>query len=436
MSTLWKKKQTTSHPAVNKYIISKNLEADNVLFPFDIEASIAHANMLAKVGLINKEEQKDLILELENLKISHANGEFKLEQQNEDMHTAIENHLTQTLGQTGKKIHTARSRNDQVLVATRLFSKNKLTETQIKIIKLSQNILNFAQKHKAIPMPGYTHTQKAMPSSVGQWASSFSESLLDDFKIISTAYKLNDQNPLGSAAGFGTTLPIDRNQTTKELKFSKLQINPIYCQNSRGKIESFTITALLQIMETLNKIANDLVWFTSQEFNFFNVEQSLTTGSSIMPHKRNLDIMEVLRANTSLVHSYQIQTQTVSRNLISGYNKDLKITKKALIDSINITLDSISIVDLLFKNLKPNKDKLISNLSPEIFATDLVNQLVADGVPFREAYQTIGNNLETLTKQNYDSNIKNSTHLGSTGNLGIEILQKEINQLNHSIQSK
>ena len=189
-------------------------------------------------------------------------------------------------------------------------------------------------------------------------------------------------------------------------------------------------------METLNKIANDLVWFTSQEFNFFNVEQSLTTGSSIMPHKRNLDIMEVLRANTSLVHSYQIQTQTVSRNLIAGYNKDLKITKKALIDSINITLDSISIVDLLFKNLKPNKDKLISNLSPEIFATDLVNQLVADGVPFREAYQTIGNNLETLTKQNYDSNIKNSTHLGSTGNLGIEILQKEINQLNHSIQSK
>jgi argininosuccinate lyase len=268
-----------------------------------------------------------------------------------------------------------------------------------------------------------------MPSSVGQWASSFVESLLNDFTILQSAYNLNDQNPLGSAAGFGTGLPLQRELTTSELNFNRTQINPIYCQNSRGKIESFTITALLQVMETLGKIANDLIWFTSQEFNFFSVDNSLTTGSSIMPQKRNLDIMEVLRANVSVVQSYQIQAQNVGRNLLSGYHKDLKMTKKILMESFAITLDSLQIVDLLFHNLTVNPENLEKALSPEIFATDEVNKLVENGMPFREAYQQVGNNLADISDFDPVENIKNKTHLGSTGNLGLEILEKRLQNL-------
>jgi argininosuccinate lyase len=429
MSKLWKKNNTQSHPAVNKYIISKNLEADNILFPYDIKASIAHAEMLYSVGLLEEEEKKSLIFKLKSLGSLHKKGDFKLEQKNEDMHTAIENYLTEKLGDIGKKIHTGRSRNDQVLVAMRLFTKEGIKETQELLKILAKTILSFAKKYEFIPMAGYTHTQRAMPSSVGQWASSFAESLIDDFYILQSAFNLNDQNPLGSAAGFGTSLPINRELTTKKLEFSKTQINPIYCQNSRGKIESFTITSLLQVMETLGKIANDLIWFTSKEFNFFSVNLSLTTGSSIMPQKRNLDIMEVLRANVSIIQSLQIQTQTVSKNLISGYNKDLKITKKTLIDSILLAQESIEIVDLLFKNLKPNIENLEKSLDKEVFATDEVNRLVQEGMPFREAYIEVGNNLDQLARVNIFKTIESRKHLGATGNLGLKMLEKTLEQL-------
>lgn len=429
MSKLWKKNNTQAHPAVNKYIISKNLEADNILFPYDIKASIAHAKMLYKVGLIKKAEKEHLVFELQSVEKLHKKGEFKLEQQNEDMHTAIENYLTEKLGDIGKKIHTGRSRNDQVLVAMRLFTKDKILETQGLLKILATTILDFAKKYEFVPMAGYTHTQRAMPSSVGQWASSFTESLIDDFQILHSAFDLNDQNPLGSAAGFGTGLPLDRECTSKILGFKKTQINPIYCQNSRGKIESFTITTLLQTMETLGKIANDLIWFTSKEFNFFSVNPSFTTGSSIMPQKRNLDIMEVLRANVAIIQSYQIQTQIVSKNLISGYNKDLKITKKTLIDSLILTQESIKIVDLLFKNIEPNIENLEKALDKEIFATDEVNKLVQKGIPFREAYIKVGNNLNQLQKDNMSESIKLRKHLGSTGNLGLEILRKKLGEL-------
>ena len=429
MSKLWTKANSDSNPAVNKYIISPDLSADNALLPYDVQASIAHANMLAVANLLTKEEVQQLTFKLHEVQKMHETGEFKLEQSNEDVHTAIENFLTKELGAVGKKIHTGRSRNDQVLVAMRLYSKDKILNVQNLSKTLMETLLKFSRENSSIPMAGYTHTQRAMPSSVGQWASSFVESLLNDFTILQSAYNLNDQNPLGSAAGFGTGLPLQRELTTSELNFNRTQINPIYCQNSRGKIESFTITALLQVMETLGKIANDLIWFTSQEFNFFSVDNSLTTGSSIMPQKRNLDIMEVLRANVSVVQSYQIQAQNVGRNLLSGYHKDLKMTKKILMESFSITLDSLQIVDLLFHNLTVNPENLEKALSQEIFATDEVNKLVENGMPFREAYQQVGNNLADVSNFDPVENIKNKTHLGSTGNLGLEILEKRLQNL-------
>jgi argininosuccinate lyase len=278
-------------------------------------------------------------------------------------------------------------------------------------------------------MPGYTHTQQAMPSSVGQWAGSFVESLLDDVSALAAAIQMNDQNPLGSAAGFGTALPIDRDYTSKLLGFSRTQINSLYCQNSRGKIESFTVAALLQVMMTLGKIANDLIWFTSREFGFFKVDVSLTTGSSIMPQKRNLDIMEVLRANVSVIMANQMQIQSAGHNLLSGYNKDLKITKKALMDSFEITESGLDITKLLFKNLEPNKERLKESFSSEIFATDEANKLALKGVPFRDAYRQIGESLKKVKAQDAEKNIRSKKHIGATGNLKLEIYQEKIKKL-------
>ncbi len=427
MGKLWETYQKM-HPMVNQYIIDVNLAQDKILLPYDIQASIAHVEMLAKVKLLTKKEAESLIKGLKEVLTLNKKGKFKLKQINEDCHTAIENYLTKKLGAVGKKVHMGRSRNDQILVAIRLFSKHQLKIIQLATIKLAKTILKFAKKHEFLPIPGYTHMQQAMPSSVGQWAGSFVESLLDDYQTISSAYNLNDQNPLGSAAGFGTSLPIDREYTTKKLGFAKIQINSLYCQNSRGKIESFTIGVLNQTMLTLGKIANDLILFTTKEFNFFKVNDQLTTGSSIMPQKKNLDIMEVLRANVSVVAGEQFKVQSVSQNLISGYNKDLKITKKALIDSFDIVLSSINITELLFNHLKPNTKQLQAAFDPEIFATDMVNDMVKNGTPFRDAYRQVALKLKGIKKQNVVKNIKSKTHLGATGNLGLKILEKKISK--------
>ena len=308
----------------------------------------------------------------------------------------------------------------------RLYTKDKIKESHQKILEVSKTILEFAKKYEFVAMPGYTHTQQAMLSSVGQWAGNFIEALLDDCQILDSAFDLNDQNPLGSAAGFGSALPIDRDETTKLLSFSKTQINSLYCQNSRGKIESFTISCLSQLMLTLGKIANDIIWFSSYEFAFLQVDKSLTTGSSIMPQKQNLDILEVLRANVSVLISYEFQLKSAYQNLISGYHKDLKISKHTLIESFQIALNSLDIVDEIFKNLKPNIEKLKNSFSKGIFATDMANELVMKGMPFRDAYRKVGENLKKIKMPNLEKNLKSKISLGAPGNLGLDCYQKEI----------
>jgi argininosuccinate lyase len=429
MAKLWQKKGMQGHPAVNNYIISKNLDADTKLIKYDLLASMAHATMLGEVGLLSKQEAEDLVAGLQEIEGLLEKGEFELSRENEDMHTAIENYLTQKLGETGKRIHLGRSRNDQVLTALRLFTKDNLLQVKTEIKELAQVILTFAKEYELLPMPGYTHTQRAMPSSIGQWATAFVESLLDDLTVLDSAVHLVDQNPLGSAAGYGTGLPIDREMTTKLLGFSRVQVNPIYCQNSRGKIEAYVLSCLSQVMETLAKVANDTIWFSSKEFGFLEIDDSLTTGSSIMPQKKNLDIMEVVRANSTILQSNQFQLQTVGKNLISGYHKDLKITKQTVINSLEITQDSLEIVKLLFTNMKPNQAKLQAVMDPEIFATDEVNKLAGQGMPFREAYKQIGENLNKLQNQDPVENIKSKKHLGATANLGINNLEKRLKEV-------
>ncbi len=415
---LWEKAGAKLNPAVTQYIISENLEADNKLLPFDVQASTAHAHMLGKVGLLDEKDVDAICMTLAEIKHKHENGEFVLNQDNEDVHTEIEAYLVQKLGDVGKRVHVGRSRNDQVLTAMRLFSLSELQKTEKLVISTAKTILAYAQKYEFTPIPGFTHMQHAMPSSMGQWAGAIVEGLINDLSALRAAYDLNNQNPLGSGSGFGSGVPLDRESTTKELNFDRVQINPIYCQNSRGKLEAFTISALLQVMLTLGKAANDLVIFYSQEFGFVKIDRSLTTGSSMMPQKRNLDIMEVLRANVSVVQSLQMQCQTVGLNLISGYNKDLKITKKPLMDAFDITQGSLEIISLLFEHLEPNEEKLMEAFDDvEIFATDYANQLVVEGQSFRDAYRHVGENLDKLDKQDPVENIKVKTHIGSTGNL-------------------
>lgn len=428
MTKLWAKGNAGEpHPAVNAYIISKNLMADNRLVPFDVRASIAHAQMLAKVGILTKAESEQLTAKLEEILSKHKSGEFALRQESEDVHTEIENYLVKELGPLGKKIHAGRSRNDQVLVAMRLYVKEDLNNTRDLALATAGEILTFARKYEFMPMAGFTHMQHAMPSSVGQWAGSFVESLLNDARILQSTAELLDQNPLGSAAGFGTGVPIDRDETTKRLGFARTQVNSLFCQNSRAKFDALVINALLQVMLTLGKVANDLVIFNSQEFKFFEVDRSLTTGSSIMPQKRNLDIMEVLRANVSIVQSLQFQVQTVGLNLISGYNKDVKICKQAVMDAFHLTQESLKIVALTFTHLTPNEGRLLEAFDDvEIYAADEANRLVAEGMPFRDAYRQVGENLGSLAKQDPAQNIRSKKHLGATGNLGLERLEAEL----------
>lgn len=428
---LWQKDGSKMHPAVNDYIISKNLEADNALVPFDAKGSKAHARMLGHVGLLDKKDADAICDTLDEIVEKHAHGEFVLKQENEDVHTEIENYLVQKLGDIGKRVHVGRSRNDQVLTAMRLYTKSELIEIQNHLKSCSHAILDFAKQYEFTPLPGFTHMQHAMPSSFGQWACSLVESLINDYSLIQSAYHLNDQNPLGSGSGFGSAVPLDRDMTTRDLGFDRVQINPIYCQNSRGKIEAYTITALLNVMMTLGKLANDMVIFYSQEFGFVEIDRSLTTGSSMMPQKRNLDIMEVLRANVHVVQSLQLQCQSVGLNLISGYNKDLKITKKPLMDACHITKESLKIVELMMAHVTPREDRLNQALNDrEIFATDAANRLVMDGLSFRDAYRQVGENLDKLENENILENIKGKKHKGATGNLCLDHYQSILDSLN------
>lgn len=411
-----------------RYMIGASLEVDNRILPFDIEASRAHAQMLAEVGILTSEESRAICAKLDELLGLYRAGRFTVRLEDEDVHTAIENFLVQGLGQIGKKIHTGRSRNDQVLTALRLFSRGEIGEIELALKRSAESILDFALKNEFVPMPGYTHMQRAMPSSVGQWAGAIVEALTNDLIVLRAVKKIINQNPLGSAAGFGTSVPIDRESTTKKLGFSKTQINPIFCQNSRAKFDGLILNALLQIMLTLGKAANDLVVFTSQEFGFFQVDPSLTTGSSIMPQKRNFDVMEILRSNVGVMQGIAVQVQTSGVNLISGYNKDLQNNNKSLLDGFDLVKSSLDIAALVFKNLEPNQDRLAAVFDDiEIFAADYANELVLKGIPFRDAYKRAAEEVKLQSKPDVLANIKSKRHLGATGCLGLDRLRADLN---------
>jgi len=374
---------------IEKFTVGDDYILDKKLVKYDCIASIAHAKMLGKIGILEKEEVSKLVKELNNIIKLDKKGKFKILKEDEDCHTAIENHLTKKLGILGKKIHTARSRNDQVLTALRVYYKDELNECKKSCNDFINALEKFSKKYGKIKLPGYTHTRKAMPSSVGLWANSFIDSMMDNLKLIDLTLELIDQSPLGTGAGYGVPLDIDRKYTAKLLGFAKVQENPIYAQNSRGKFEATMLHALTQVMFDLNKIASDLIIFSMPEFGYFELPKEFTTGSSIMPQKKNPDVLELLRAKYHFVVSYEFQVKSIAANLISGYNRDLQLTKEPTMKGLVMAKESISIMELIFENLKVNEKRCRDSLTEEVYATEKAHELVKKGVPFREAYREI-----------------------------------------------
>ena len=432
MAKLWQKDYDVDKE-IEKFTVGNDYLLDKKLIKYDVFGSIAHSMMLNKIKIINNDELKKIKNTLiEILKLDQS-GKFVIKQEDEDVHTAIENYLTKKLGNVGKKIHTARSRNDQVLVDTRLYSKDEILETSKALINIVSTITDFAEKNKNIPMPGYTHTRKAMPSSVGLLFGAYAESLLDNFGLIEAAYKLNNQNPLGSATGYGVNLDISRELTTKLLGFEKIQNNALYVQNSRGKIESAIIFSLSKIMDDLARISNDLILFSMEEFKFFSLPDKFTTGSSFMPHKKNPDVLELVRAKASIVKSYLFQIDSLVSKLPSGYNRDMQLTKEPLINSFETTLASINILNLVLKVLEVNKENCIKAFDKTIFAADEAINLVKKGVPFREAYKQVAKNIKSIKSINPVKNIQSKKHIGSTGNLGIDKAKIHLSKIKSEI---
>ncbi len=380
------------HPLVEKFTVGDDHIFDQQLLPYDIKASLAHAKMLFEIDVISEKELAQAEKGLNEILEKWENGDFVVRQEQEDGHTAIEQYLTEKYGEVGKKIHTGRSRNDQSLVMIRLFMKNGLTQVEKLLEKLTTGLEKKAEESKDVSMPGYTHMQKAMPATVGMWLDSYL-SIIKDFSVLLQAtQKMIDQNPLGSASGFGIeNFPLDRDSTTQSLGFGKTQENPMYCGFSRGYFENIVLQNLSGLMIAFGRFANDMIIFTTQEFNFLSLPNNFTTGSSIMPQKRNYDVFEIMRGNTKVFHSYQNQIQEIISALGSGYNRDLQLTKKPFVLGMNLCVETMELFVEIIDNLKVNKEALEKAMTPDLFVTEEVYEHVKKGESFREAYLEVKN---------------------------------------------
>ena len=391
MKKIWGRKSGTKvNEMVEDYTVGVDYLLDLELLPYDIKGTIAQARMLRKIKILSPKELRLAEKGLgEILKLWKA-GKFKIDKSQEDSSTAIEAYLTQHYGDVGKKIHTGRSRNDQALTMTRLFSREKLLEVKEEVAGLVKVLDTGIKKTGKIKMPGYTHMQRAMPSTVGMWLGSYHDSLEDGLVLIDAALKVIDQNPLGSAAGYGeNVLGLDRKFTTREMDFARVQKNPMYCAMSRGKFENMVLATLSNVMFDLGKLAGDLLLFTTKEFDFFSLPDSFRTGSSIMPQKKNYDVLELVRGNVGIFNGYQDQVANVIRNLPAGYNRDFQLTKEPYMKGMKLALDTIRIMTLVVKNLEAKKKNLETACTPELYATDEALRLVKAGKSFREAYQEV-----------------------------------------------
>jgi argininosuccinate lyase len=425
MKKLWQK-DWELEKAIEIFETQGDMKNDQKLVEFDVYGTLAHVMMLKKIGILTEAELQTVKKGLLDVLSLNKSGNFKLEEGDEDIHTKIENFITEKCGEVGKKIHTGRSRNDQVLTDLRLFTKSNLLQVWKEVISMADSFNSFAKKYEFVSMPGYTHMQKAMPSSVGMWAGAFTEGLLDDLDIIKAAYATNNKSPLGSAAAYGVPLPLDREYTAKLLGFGALQKNSLYSQNSRGKVESEVISSLLPVFLDINRFASDVMLFTTSEYGYFEVDKRLCSGSSIMPQKKNVDVAELLRSKVNLVLGYYVESVSLSSNLTSGYARDMQDGKKPLFQTLELATDMMRAANVLLSSMSPNAEKMKKAMTSEIFATHNALGMTLEGMPFRDAYKLAEKAAQKWMPDDIDKLIKGSKHTGGTGNLGLEGYAEQI----------
>jgi argininosuccinate lyase len=423
---IWNQSSKDNDSAIDYFLSSEDIVLDQELFLYDIQASIAHAHELQAINILTKSETKKIIASLKKLANLFQTKKFKLTPKYEDCHSAIEQYLIKELGSVGKKIHTGRSRNDQVMVAMRLYARAKLDEIQSINLKIVQSLLDKAEKHSSDPMPGYTHLQRAMPSSWGLWFGAFAESFLDNIDLLNNAQSWMNINPLGTAAGYGVNLPIKRDISTKELGFKRKQLNSLYVQNSRGKFELELIGGLKQPMLDVRKFSWDMSMFLTQEFNLLTIPSKYLTGSSIMPNKSNPDVIEIMRANYSVIAGHYSELENLI-SLPSGYHRDLQLTKRSLIHSFHCASKTLELVPNLIKSIKVDVKRSAEFIDQDMMMTDRAYDLVQSGMPFREAYINVKSNKDSASTSKTSSR-KNSSH-GSPYNLDLKVLKSRLKKL-------
>lgn len=385
---LWEKNYSFNKKIEN-YTVGNDYIIDQKLVKYDCIASAAHAKMLCKINILTKDECNKVVKKLNEIIELDGKGLFKIKKEDEDCHTAIENYLIKKLGKTGKKIHTARSRNDQVLTALRLYYKDEIKSVIQLVDELIKTLNSLKEKFGQIEIPGYTHMKKAMPSTIGLWCDAFIESMQDNKNLMRFYCNHIDQSPLGTGAGYGLPIKIDRKYPTELMGFKKIQNNPLYVQNSRGKFESLILHGLNDIMLDLNKMSMDILLFSMSEFGFIELPLEFCTGSSVMPNKKNFDVLELIRANYHKNVGFEFEIKNIIGNLISGYNRDLQLTKEPTINGLDITKDSLEVMNLVLINLKINKQKCKKAMTEELYATKKVYNLINNGYNFRDAYKKI-----------------------------------------------
>ncbi len=418
MSKLWQKEYSLDS-LMEEFTVGNDYIMDQELVVADCLASVAHARGLERIGILSPEELASLEGGLREILQLKLEGKFPITRQDEDCHTAIEGYLTTRIGEAGKKIHTGRSRNDQVQTALRLWMREFTIRMALETVEFSRNLLSFAEKHEKVPMPGRTHMQIAMPSSVGLWAAAYAEELYDEAQRIMQLSWTLDQSPLGSAASYGVPLPLDRRFVAEQMGFTRVQNNVLYANNSRGKFEAMLLDSCDYISLTISKMAQDLILFTLPEFGYFSLPKELCTGSSIMPQKKNPDGLELARSRSALVSSCASRVKEIIRSLPSGYNRDFQDTKEPMLTGAKTTLQLVRIMSRMIDGLEVHPDRLIAACTPELYATDVVLERIQQGGNFRDTYKEVGMHLDSVAKMDPVETILNRTSEGTTGRLGL-----------------
>ncbi|WP_333597310.1 argininosuccinate lyase [Chryseobacterium flavum] len=432
MKKIWQKDDLATNILVNTFTVGKDLDFDERLVKYDVKGSMAHCEMLAETGIVTQEESQQMLSVLNSILYKIEDGSFEIDKEAEDIHSQIEAILIEELGDTGKKIHTARSRNDQVLLDIKLYLLDEIREITALTADFFQILIQLADEHKNVLLPGYTHLQIAMPSSFGLWFGAYAEALLDDVEMLFSVKNIINKNPLGSAAGYGSSFPINRESTTYNLGFQSMNYNSVYAQMTRGKSEKLLAMSMATLAGTLGKFAYDVCLYLNQNFDFISFPKEFTTGSSIMPHKKNPDIFELVRARCNRIQALPNELIMLTSNLPSGYHRDVQLTKEILFPAIDSLKECLEILSYTLPNIKVKDGILEDEKYKYLFSVEKINEEVKSGSSFRDAYIKVGKEIEN-NEFEFEVGKLDHTHQGSIGNLCLDKIEYQFNKLKNKL---